>query len=263
MKLEISGISDKGCVRDHNEDMVLIGDDIFRDDNRRTVVNVSGENGKYFIAIADGMGGHNAGEVASEIVLQKIAEKITTLELGLTVKELSDRISEWTREIHQYILNEGNKNIEKKGMGSTLIGVLFYNGMAYYMNVGDSRLYRFRRGNLMQISRDHSLREMSGDNNVASNIIVNSFGGGEKIFVDFVPVGGKLLNGDILLLCSDGLSDMLTDDEIESILSKEDPLDNLVEEAKNKGGEDNISIVLVKMHLNSEAEQEVGDVEQI
>lgn len=244
MKLEISAICDRGCVREHNEDMVLIGDDMFRDDSRQIAIDLD-KSQKLFIAVADGMGGHNAGEVASEIVLQKMSEKIKTLEDGLTEKELAEKMSQWVEEIHSYILEEGKKDINKKGMGSTLIGVLFYNEMAYYINVGDSRLYRFRRGNLMQISRDHSLREMSGDVNIPSNIIVNSFGGGEGIFIDFARVGGKLLEGDTLLLCSDGLSDMLTDDEIEEILGKENPIDKLLTEAKNKGGEDNISIVTV------------------
>jgi len=247
MQLKILAVCDKGCVRDHNEDMVLICDYIFKNESKQVTVDLNKENSKYFIAVADGMGGHNAGEVASEIVLQKMSEKINELEINLIEKELSDRISEWTKEIHLYILNEGNIDIAKRGMGSTLIGVLFYNGMAYYMNVGDSRLYRFRRGNLMQISRDHSLREMTGDEDVASNIIVNSFGGGENIFVDFAPVGGKLLDEDILLLCSDGLSDMLTDDEIENILNEENRFNNLLTEAKNKGGEDNISIIILNI----------------
>jgi len=263
MILEISGISDKGCVRDHNEDMVLIGDDIFRDDSRHVVINTSGENWKYFVAVADGMGGHNAGEVASEMVLREMKRKINTLEANLSEKALSEKIHNWVKEIHLKILNEGAKDSSKKGMGTTLIGVLFYNENAFLINVGDSRLYRFRGGNLMQMSKDHSLREMAKSQNIASNIILNSFGGGEKIFVDFERVGGKLIDNDILLLCSDGLSDMLTDDEIESILGKEDPIHKLVEGAKNKGGEDNISAVLVKIHLNNELKQDVKNVKQI
>lgn len=250
MKLKISAISDKGCVREHNEDMVLIGDDMFRDDKREVVVELQDKT-KFFVAVADGLGGHNAGEVASEIVLQKISEKIKTLEDGLTEKDIAEKISHWAREIHSYILNEGNKDISKKGMGSTLIGVLFYNNVAYYMNVGDSRLYRYRRGNLMQISRDHSLRELTGDEKVPSNIILNSFGGGEKIFVDCAPVGGKILNGDILLLCSDGLSNMVSDDEIEELLSDEKAIDKLLAKAKDRGGEDNISIVLIYIDAES------------
>lgn len=256
MQLKIFAVSDKGCIRDHNEDMVLIGDDVFRDDARETVVNLEKKNENFFIAVADGMGGHNAGEVASEIVLQKMGEKIKSLEMNLPETQLSNRLSEWAKEIHRYILDEGNKDIERKGMGATLTGVLFYNEMAYYLNVGDSRLYRVRRGNLMQISRDHSLKEMTGNVNADANIIVNSFGGGEKIFVDFAPVGGKLLDGDILLLCSDGLSDMLIDQEIEEILGEENPVDKLLTEAKSKGGEDNISIVSVFLSFQEMKEEQ-------
>jgi protein phosphatase len=251
MKLEISAISDKGCVREHNEDMVLIGEDIFRDNSRQLVIDLN-NNQKLFIAVADGMGGHNAGEIASEIVLQKMISKINLLEANLSEKELSERISEWAKEIHYYILDEGNKDLNKKGMGSTLIGVLFYNDKAYYINVGDSRLYRFRNGNLMQISKDHSLREVTGNKNIPSYIILSSFGGGEKISVDFAPVGGKIIDGDCLLLCSDGLSDMLPDSEIEDILNneKENQIMRLLTETKNKGGKDNITIALI--HINTD-----------
>jgi len=225
--------------------MVLIGEDIFRDDKRELSFELDEQNKTLFVAVADGMGGHNAGEVASEIVLRKIGERIKTLEEGLTEKELREKISQWVKEIHYYIIEEGNKEIGKKGMGSTLIGALFYGEAAYYINVGDSRLYRFRRGNLLKISRDHSLREMTGNENIASNLIINSFGGGENIFVDFLPIGGKLLTEDILILCSDGLSDMLSDNDIESLLDKGNGIDKLLFEAKNKGGNDNISIVLI------------------
>lgn len=248
MKLKISAVSDRGCVREHNEDMVLIGDDIFRDDKRELVIDLK-EKQAFFVAVADGMGGHNAGEVASELVLTKIAEKVKTLEEGLAEKDLADRFSIWAKEIHSFILEEGNKDVNKKGMGSTLIGVLFYNGKTYYINVGDSRLYRLRKGYLVQISKDHSLQEVMRSEEVQSNIILNSFGGGERIFIDFHPAGGVVLNGDILLLCSDGLSDMLTDDEIESILDNEkgDVAYKVLDEAKKKGGEDNISIVLIHL----------------
>jgi len=117
------------------------------------------------------------------------------------------------------------------------------------MNAGDSRLYRFRRGNLMQISKDHSLREATGNKNIASNILINSLGAGKDVFVDFDSVGGKILNEDILLLCSDGLSGMLTDEEMEQILNeeKENSVPKLLMEAKNKGGNDNISIIIASI----------------
>jgi len=246
MQLRIIAVSDKGCVREHNEDMILIGKDIFRDGCKEVSVDLNSENKKFFVAVADGMGGHNAGEVASEIVLRKMNEKINGLEMNLTEEDLSLKISEWVKEIHSDILNEGNKDINKKGMGSTLIGALFYNNKIYYLNVGDSRLYRLRNGFLMQISKDHSLREITGNKDIASNIIINSFGSGEKIFVDFASVGSKIFNDDTLLLCSDGLSDELNDEEIEETLeNKENVVDELLKKAKNKGGKDNISIILL------------------
>jgi len=246
MQLKIIAVSDKGCVREHNEDMILIGNDILRDGRKEILIDLNNENKKFFVAVADGMGGHNAGEVASEMVLRKINEKISSLEMNLTEKDLSLKISEWVKEIHTDILNEGKKDISKKGMGSTLIGALFYNNKIYYLNVGDSRLYRLRNGYLMQISKDHSLREITGNKDIASNIITNSFGGGEKIFVDFASAGSKIFNDDAFLLCSDGLSDELNDEEIEETLgNKKNAVDELLKKAKNKGGIDNISIILV------------------
>jgi protein phosphatase len=98
----------------------------------------------------------------------------------------------------------------------------------------------------MQISKDHSLREITGNKDIASNIITNSFGGGEKIFVDFDSAGSKIFSNDAFLLCSDGLSDELNDEEIEETLgNKKNAVDELLKKAKNKGGKDNISIILV------------------
>jgi len=246
MRLKIIAVSDKGCVREHNEDMILIGNDIFRDGRKKILVDLNNENKIFFVAVADGMGGHNAGEVASEMVLRKMNEKINSLEKNLTENDLSLKISEWVKEIHLDILYEGNKGINKKGMGSTLIGTLFYNNKIYYLNVGDSRLYRLRNGYLMQISKDHSLREVTGNKDIPSNIITNSFGGGEKIFVEFASAGSKIFNDDALLLCSDGLSDELNDEEIEETLgNKKNAVDELFKKAKNKGGKDNISIILL------------------
>ncbi|MEW6608049.1 MAG: protein phosphatase 2C domain-containing protein [bacterium] len=250
MELRIKAVTDTGCVRDHNEDRILIGDEILREGDKEIEINLN-DNPKYFVAIADGMGGHNAGEVASEMVLELMREKINSFESGLTENELSKKIKDWTYEIHSHILEEGNRSPERKGMGTTLVGILCYENSAYYLNVGDSRLYRLRDECLVQISKDHSLRELTGDNNLPSNIILNSFGGGDKVFVDFAPVSKRIFEGDILLLCSDGLSDMLTDDEIEMILnSGEDSVNKLLTEAKNKGGEDNISIISITIGMN-------------
>lgn len=249
MQLRIFAVCDKGCVREHNEDAVLIDKEIFRDESKHLVANLD-EKKKFFIAVADGLGEHNAGEIASEMVLQRMMQKIELLEDNLPQDKIAEKINLWVKEIHQEILDEGTRDITRRGMGSTLIGVLIYEGNIYYLNVGDSRLYRYRRGNLMQISKDHSLKEAMGDAKIPSNFLINSFGGGEKIFVEFAPVGGKIFDGDVLLLCSDGLSGMVNDEEIEQIIGEENPLDKLLTKAKDKGGEDNISIVIVYIELN-------------
>lgn len=249
MKLNIKAICDKGRIRQNNEDMILIGNTIVRDSKIHIEKEISDINKIFFTAVADGMGGHNAGEIASELVLKEFSKRIELLESNLSEKELREKFQNWAKEIHHIVLEEGNKDINKKGMGTTLIGLLFYNVNIFYINVGDSRLYRFRNGYLMQISKDHSLQEITGNKTIPSNIIVNSFGGGDDIFIDFER-SGKILNQDLFLLCSDGLSDMLTEDEIENILKQEkDPVDKLFLEALNKGGKDNISIVLIEVYL--------------
>jgi serine/threonine protein phosphatase PrpC len=247
MELKIRARTDTGCVREHNEDRILVGDEIVREGDKEITVNLE-DNPIYFVAIADGMGGHNAGEVASETVLEQMREKIKCLELGLTENKLARRIREWAQEIHFRILEEGNRLPERKGMGTTLVGILFYGNLAYCLNVGDSRLYRLRDGYLVQVSRDHSLRELTGNANIPSNVVLNSFGGGDKVSVDLAPVSKRLFDDDILLLCSDGLSDMVLEEEIEKIMNGcDDALFALLSEAKNRGGNDNISLVVIQI----------------
>jgi protein phosphatase len=193
------------------------------------------------------MGGANAGEVASQMVLEMVREGIYGLSTGLDDETLKAGITSLCLETHQKVLHDGIDDPTKRGMGTTLVGLLYYEGRLMLINAGDSRLYRFRTGTLMQVSRDHSLRELSGNIGVPSNVIVNSFGGGNNFYVDVVPAGKKVLDGDIFLLCSDGISDILNDDEIEEVLSGEGFEDALLEAAKKKGGKDNISYVLVEV----------------
>ena len=116
------------------------------------------------------------------------------------------------------------------------------------INIGDSRLYRFREGILSQLSRDHSLSEMTNNPDAPKNIIVNSFGAGQKIFFDFEDISTRILDSDILLLCSDGLTGELTDEEIEPILCQPDSIDILINQAKDHGGKDNISIIICEIN---------------
>ena len=247
MELRIKAATDTGRVRGRNEDLILIGDSILRE--RSTDVTVTLDNSsRYLLAIADGMGGHNAGEVASEMVLDLMRQRMKSLGQGFTEHELAEEVQKWVQEIHCRILEEGNHVPERKGMGTTLVGVMFYDSLGYSLNIGDSRLYRLRDGYLARMTKDHSLRELTGYEEAPSNVIVNSFGGSNEVFVDFAPVGKQLFDGDVLLLCSDGLSDMLSDDEIEGILNcSDDPLSALLQEANNRGGEDNVSTITIQV----------------
>lgn len=247
MKLRITAVCDMGCVRQNNEDMVLIGKKLLRDDRLQGAVEPNAESPIFMVAVADGMGGANAGEVASQMVLEMFREGIYGLDAGLDNEALKAAISSLCLDIHQKLLQEGMADPAKKGMGTTLVGLLYYEGRLMLINAGDSRLYRFRNDTLMQVSRDHSLRNLSGNSDAPSNVIVNSFGGGNSFYVDVEPAGKKALDGDIFLLCSDGVSDMLNDEEIEEILNKEGFEGALLEASKNKGGKDNISYVLVEV----------------
>lgn len=247
MQKKITAISDKGCVRENNEDMVLVGRKLLRDDRLQGSIEPGEENSIYVVAVADGMGGANAGEVASQMVLEMFRERIYRLSSGLDDAALKDVISSLCQTIHQKILQEGMSDPEKWGMGTTLIGLLYYEGRLMAINAGDSRMYRYRNGILKQISRDHSLRELSGNSESPSSVIVNSFGGGNTFYVDVELAGNKVLGGDIFLLCSDGVSDMLSDEEIETVLAGERFENALLDATKDKGGEDNISYVLVEV----------------
>jgi len=246
MKLEIHSISDKG-KRTNNEDMVLVGTDIFRDDLRNYEINITENQKPYLIAVADGMGGHNAGEYASELVLQNIFASIGNLPGHLNTDELKNHLEQNIKKIHSILLTEGENDLSKKGMGSTFCAIIFYFDNIYSINIGDSRLYRYRDGILVQLTRDHSLREFTGDKNIPKNIIVNSFGGGEKIFFDFECITKKVLPDDILLLCTDGLTDGLNDMLLEQIIEKNNKVPSLIQYSIENGSVDNISCIYIKI----------------
>lgn len=246
MKYEVEAISDRGCVRGNNEDMILLGAKLLRD-GRDVMQQELGGQDILLCAVADGMGGHNAGEVASQMVLEKLCSALPSTADCFDASSLKERITGICIAIHGDLLKSDEGNDKSKGMGTTLVGLLYHRGNLYSLNVGDSRLYRFRRGFLMQITKDHSLREVSGDDTIPSNIILNSFGAVEKFFIDIDDV--SVLSGDIFILCSDGLSDMITDDEMEAIIKERQHscCQYLVDAAKEKGGKDNVSVICAKI----------------
>ena len=195
------------------------------------------------------MGGANGGEVASKRTILSLKEYINTFMPRLNgYEQMCDGLRSWQQVIHRQLIDSARTNPELQGMGCTLVGLCFIHGHIFHINCGDSRLYRLRDRTLKQLTRDHSLREeLGGDQRVGSNVIINSIGGGERTYMDITEITDTVEMNDLYLLCSDGLSDMLTDEEIATILCRQSTADALIEAANEKGGADNISVCLIQV----------------
>ncbi len=246
MTLDINAICHIGNVRQKNEDMIIVGNRLLREASLSCTLNPAPGELPLLVAIADGMGGHKGGAIASEIVVTDMYQAISTLPAGLNINDLRQVMKEKIAAIHHRLNTEGAADSEKTGMGSTFTGLLFYDQCVYLINIGDSRIYRFRDGILSQFSRDHSLSAMTNDPNAPKNILVNSLGAGANLFIDFEDITPRLLNNDLLLLCSDGLNTEVSDHDIENMLSQSaDPI-YLITAALNNNGSDNVSVATVK-----------------
>jgi protein phosphatase len=237
----LTAASRVGCVRSNNEDMVLAYDKFIRSDAYQTEFMTENID-RFVIALADGMGGHQAGEVASEETLSNLKFFIDDLPRGLVSGEFHEMILEWLKSINQIINSRGLVDHSKLEMGTTLVGVLYYGGRYYWMNCGDSRLYRLRHGKLKQVTTDHSLNNMVDGKQKHSNVITNCIGAGiRNSYLDFFDFTDDIYVGDTYLLCSDGLNDMVADDLIEYLLNEGCTANRLCEAAIDKGGYDNVS----------------------
>jgi len=243
--LIMTGRTDPGMVREHNEDCFLI-------------VPESG-----FALLADGMGGHLAGEVASAMAVDQINQHLLTafrdppresngsFESGTLV----DAIKLANAAIHEASMTSR----EKAGMGTTIVAVAFHGNRLTVAHVGDSRLYRFRQGKLQQITEDHSMvQELlrrglispeEARTSANKNLVTRALGVDPIVDVDVKD--DRIETGDIYLLCSDGLNDVLMDDEIATILAEhgqdlEVSTQHMVEEVNRRGGPDNVSVVLIR-----------------
>ena len=246
MKLSISAASYVGCVRHNNEDMILVGDKFIRNNSYWTMVDTT-DSDRYLIALADGMGGHSSGEVASSEVLHNMQYYFNDLPEALDVENFNEAVYEWLESINNVIDSMGRVEARYCGMGTTLIALAHYNNHFYWMNCGDSRIYRLHGTTLRQLSTDHSLSNLMGSE-THSNVITNCIGGGCKTsFIDMVQCTPDVVEGDVLLLCSDGLTDMLTDMEVQSLLENGAHASKLCKAAEMAGGFDNVSAVVIKI----------------
>jgi len=249
-KLEVVNVSDVGLRRPHNEDSTIT------------------DAGKGILILADGMGGYKAGEVASALAVTEIKAEI---DKGLK-KIKSGQVDEKTGFTGESLLikqaiTHANTRIyataqtddQCKGMGTTIVVGLLHDNVMSIAHVGDSRLYRFRNNELQQITRDHSLIQELVDRglytpeeaaaNTPKNLVTRALGIDAHVDVDVVEE--PVLAGDIYLLCSDGLNDMVDDEEIHLTLSKysvnlAQAAQALVDLANAKGGKDNISVILIR-----------------
>ena len=155
--------------------MILVGYQFIRNDEYHTQHEL-GDKDRFMMAVADGMGGHLSGEVASSDVLHNLQFFFSDLPVGLNASSFNEMIVEWLESINIILDSKGKADEQYKGMGTTLVALAYYDGVFYSMNCGDSRLYRVRNEELVQLTTDHSLSSLMG-NETHSSIITNCIGG--------------------------------------------------------------------------------------
>lgn len=248
LNIRVSLNSDVGCIRSNNEDIILILGETYRDCSDDFVVSVN-DKGRFVAALADGMGGHNAGEIASEMAVKAFDSFIINLPENLSDHDFRNLVDNEIKEIHNQLINYGFSDPEASGLGTTLIAFVTCENRIYLINVGDSRIYRFRNGILCQLTRDHSEQNRQNDSSLPSNLIYNCLGGGgESAFADVMEITGKVYENDTFMLCSDGLSDMVSEEDMELTMNESFSARNLVKKAKSNGGKDNVSVLLLKIN---------------
>ena len=210
--------------------------------------------------VADGMGGQAAGEVASQILIETVKNELNSTKLPWNEEILKAAIL----QANENILSEAQKHLEYQGMGTTATIMhiaepkeaqpQITTQMAYYAHIGDSRLYKLEKSGLKQLTQDHSyvedlvrrgeITEEEAKVHPLKNLLTQAVGAMPDIKVDIGRF--KVKNGDVFLLCTDGLTNMVNDEEIANILhSTKNPANDLIEAALNHGGKDNISVIVV------------------
>jgi len=261
MRAIAAGLSDVGLQREHNEDsfVVLKEYDLF--------------------VVADGMGGHRAGDVASKLATETISEFFRStanddvtwpFHFDTNLSEEENRLLTGIRVANRQIFERSTRSREYHGMGTTVVGAMFSPSKKrmYIGHVGDSRCYRIRDGHIQLLTRDHSLindyllampdltEEQRSE--LPKNVITRALGMQDQVVVDLQHDDPK--DGDVYILCSDGLSGMIPDDEIERIVTTAANISEgckvLIEKANEHGGEDNITAVLIKIEDPRESTDE-------
>ena len=245
MKIRIFGRSDVGCVRDSNEDMILVGITPVRDADICVEKDITTED-RFCVLVSDGMGGHDNGEVASEHTLVQIRAAIMnkTADWSSMEERFSATVCEIGAQLDAMSVEQG----VSKSMGCTLTGIIFLDGKVYLVNVGDSRTYRYRDGFIRQMTVDQTLHERDGVDFPMGKALYSCIGANCMPDAAVEEIGERIIDGDRFIICSDGLTDMVSEEEIERMLASGDPEytgNSLVEAARAAGGKDNISVIVL------------------
>jgi len=254
--LEIVRLTDVGLLRDHNEDAIASDDTMG------------------FVVLADGMGGYKAGEVASEMAVLSITAELKEamtdqhygqVDLALGQQVEAQLILNAVKNANEVIYRVSQTQPQCAGMGTTLVVGLFTNNKLLVGHIGDSRMYRLRNQVLSQITEDHSLLQEQINSGLITveqakysankNLVTRALGVDPEVELELNEYAVEV--GDIYLLCSDGLSDLVEDEPIQAVLNTlssnlENAAEALVQMANDNGGKDNISVILVKVNRSFE-----------
>ncbi len=235
-------MTDAGKVRTHNEDNVTI---------------IKNKNNEYILAVADGMGGHKAGEVASNIAIEYLTEEFEKTETLGKKEDAIDWLRNIVKQINEKIFSYTETHPESKGMGTTLVIAIKTNDYILYGNIGDSSGYVLKNGKLHKVTKDHTLvnllvstGELTAEQakfHPRKNLLTRALGANDPIEIDIFDVDNTV---GALFLCSDGLTNMVTDEQIEKVLNSnfsiEEQVEKLIKKSNMRGGPDNISIAYLK-----------------
>lgn len=237
MKIKYYGVSDTGISREHNEDFLTCD-----------------ENFGLFM-IADGMGGYQFGDVASQLALNSILKYLN---------DYTNNNGYFSNKTFEYAIDFANNavfNFKKsdpsiKNMGTTFVSFVIAENEAYAFHIGDSRVYNFRRNKLVQLTKDHSAEQevlpdfmQNANEGKYSSVLTRALGTDEKVKSEMTKI--DLKDKDLYLICSDGLYSMVDNDSIKTILSQKNTIKekclNLIAKANENGGEDNITAILIEI----------------
>ena len=235
-------ITDAGRVRSHNEDSVTI---------------VKNQSSEHLMIVADGMGGHRAGEVASSMVVTHIGERFKKLSSIGSKQDAVNWLRENVKEINSKIIKYSEENPEASGLGTTCVMALLTKEFLMFVNIGDSSGFVLKNGKLKKVTKDHTLVNFlveTGDlspeqakNHPKKNVLMRALGASDQCELDIFDVETDI---DGIMLCSDGLTNMLSVEQIEKVLEEQDievdeKLIKLIKKCNVRGGLDNISIALL------------------